>query len=99
MVSLTWVETCGKWRRVILAPYHDASDGESHLSFLRASETEKRQSIVACSVLRWCSQAAIARVSVASSGIRRSRRWCVLKMLLGKYVDRLQGGAECEGEL
>ena len=24
---------------------------------------------------------------------------CVLKMLLGKYLDRLQGGAECEMEV
>ena len=44
------------------------NDPESRLSFLRASETEKRQSMVVCSPLRWCSQFAISRMSVSASG-------------------------------
>jgi hypothetical protein len=37
------------YRLMALILHHDGSDGESRLSFLRASVTEKRQSMVACS--------------------------------------------------
>jgi NAD(P)-dependent dehydrogenase (short-subunit alcohol dehydrogenase family) len=50
--------------------------GSGRCSFLRASVTGKRQSMVACSALRWGAQAAISRVSVAASGMRRSRHCC-----------------------
>src|SRR6266568_4823235 len=69
---LTWTEH----RVALLVLHHAGSDGESRSSFLRASVTEKRQSMGACAALRWCSQAAIARLSVSSSGRRQSRHCC-----------------------
>ena len=46
------------------------------LEFLPRIRDREAPVMVACSALRWCSQAAISCWSVSASGIRRSRHWC-----------------------
>jgi len=51
---------------------------------------EKRQSMVACSALRWASHTATSRRSMASSGMRRLRHWrCKMLNSISLWAARL----------
>ena len=56
-----------------LVPRVAQIDGYSRFSFTRASAVVNCQSALACFLFRWASQAAVSSVSIALSGMRRSR--------------------------